>query len=139
MDILLAPDVYVNASVALGTPPDHVVQRVLGKHKGESKTSGWVLERVQHMLESVPEFKKEQVGQQLDLIRGLVEVIDVDGDFGPGDWQGALVAAAKAAGAQRVVTDHPDLLDKESSDGVEFLSTEAWLLEVTTPPPAPGG
>jgi hypothetical protein len=26
----------------------------------------------------------------------------------------------------------------EQSDGIEFVSTEAWLLEVTTPPPIPG-
>ena len=38
VDIILAPDVYVNASVALGSPPEQVVRRVLGKHKGESKS-----------------------------------------------------------------------------------------------------
>jgi hypothetical protein len=35
-----------------------------------------------------------------------------------------------------VITDHPDLVDKEAS-GVEFMSTEAFLLELMTPPPPP--
>jgi hypothetical protein len=35
------------------------------------------------------------------------------------------------------VTDHPDLLELETSDGVEFMSSEAWLVEAATPPPAP--
>ncbi len=138
MDILLAPDVYVNASVALGSPPEQVVQRVLGKHKGETGTSEWILGRVSHMLSAIPEFKEDAVAKQLELIRGLVKVLDVGGDYGPGDWQSALVATAKQAGAARVITDHPDLLEAGSSDGIEFLSTEAWLVEVTTPPPAPG-
>jgi hypothetical protein len=35
------------------------------------------------------------------------------------------------------VTDHPDLLSLESVSGVEFMSSEAWLVEAATPPPAP--
>ena len=137
MNVLLAPDIYVNASVALRSPPDQVVQRVLGKHKGETSTSEWVLQRVRAMLSSIPEFKAQQVDQQLTLIRGFVKVIDVDGDFAPDAWEPALVAAAKKAAATRVITDHPDLLKEESSDGIEFISSEAWLLEATTPPPTP--
>ena len=54
MDIILAPDVYVNASVALGSPPEHVVRRVLG-HSEKHKTTEWVLARVEAMLHSLPE------------------------------------------------------------------------------------
>lgn len=138
VDIVLAPDVYVNASVALGSPPEQVVQRVLGKHRGQCGISDWVLQRVSQMLAAIPEFKEDAVTTQVELIRGLVRPVSVGGDFAPGAWEEALVALAKAAGASRVVTDHPDLLDKESVDGIEFLSTEAWLLEATTPPPMPG-
>lgn len=136
MKIILAPDVYVNASVALGSPPEAVVKRVLGGEQ-KAKTSGWILARVRGMFESMPQFKPDAVTSQMDLIGGLVEVVGEDRDFGPDAWEEALVAAAKQAGAERVVTDHPDLLAMENSDGVEFFSTEAWLLEVTTPPPAP--
>lgn len=138
MDIILAPDVYVNASVAPGTPPDFVVQRVLGKHKGESKASEWVLSRVAGMLGALPDFKGDAVQGQLTLIRSMVQVLPVP-DGAAGDvWQDALVASAKAAGAKRVITDHPDLLAAESVDGIDFISTEAWLVEVTTPPSPPG-
>lgn len=137
MDILLAPDVYVNASVALGSAPDQVVQRVLGKHKGESRTTEWVLGRVRSMLAAVPEFKAEAVDGQIGLIRTLVQVVDAPGDRETEDWAQGLIAAAQGAGVSRVVTDHPDLLERESASGVEFLSTEAWLLEVSMPPPAP--
>ncbi len=139
MDIILAPDVYVNASVALGSPPEQVVRRVLGKHKGESKTSEWILSRVRQMLLAVPSFKADAVAAQLDLIKGFVQVVKTEREFGPEAWEEALAATAKVAGAKRVVTDHPDLLQMESSDGIEFIPTEAWLVEVTTPPPAPGG
>ena len=138
MDIILAPDVFVNASVAPGTHPDRVVQRVLGQHKGESKVTEWSLSRVQAILEAIPDFKHEAVKGQVDLIRSFVQVLPGASEFGPDAWEKALVAAAKAAGATRVVTDHPDLLRAEASDGVEFVSTEAWLFEVTTPPPVPG-
>jgi hypothetical protein len=138
MDIILAPDVFVNASVAPGTHPDRVVQRVLGQHKGESKVTEWSLSRVQAILEAIPDFKHEAVKGQVDLIRSFVRVLPGASNFGPDAWEKALVAGAKAAGATRVVTDHPDLLRAEVSDGVEFVSTEAWLFEVTTPPPVPG-
>jgi len=137
VDIILAPDVYVNASVAPGTFPDRVVQRVLGKHKGESTATEWVLARVEGLLSTLPEFKRESVGQQVQLIRSLVKVVPGSSDFPADAWEKALVSAAKASKASRVVTDHPDLLAKESSDGIEFMSTEAWLFEVTQPPPVP--
>ena len=135
MDVLLAPDVYVNASVAPGSPPDEVVQRILGKHKGESSTTEWILDRVAAMLAAVPSFKKEAVDPHLGLIKGLVKVVKPDGKHDANAWEDALAAAAKAAGAKRVITDHPDLLEKGSK--VEFISTEAWLLEQKMPPPPP--
>lgn len=137
MNVLLAPDVYVNASVALGSPPEQVVQRVLGRPKNRSKSTEWVLARVKHMLGALPEFKHDAVDQQLKLIRSLVDIVDESSQFAPGEWEAALVAGAKKAGAKRVITDHPDLLEKEESAGVEFVSSEAFLLELTTPPPAP--
>jgi hypothetical protein len=139
VDIILAPDVYVNASVAPGTFPDRVVQRVLGKHRGEGKATEWVLGRVESMLGAVPGFKRDAIKQQVGLIRSLVQVVPGSSDFDGNAWEKALVAGAKAARAARVVTDHPDLLKLESSDGVDFISSEAWLLEVTTPPPVPPG
>jgi len=139
MDLILAPDVFVNASVALGTPPDQVVQRVLGNPDRRPKTSAWVLERVEAMLSAVEGFKKEAIPEQMALIRKLVDVVELEGDFGPGDWQGALVATVKAADAARVVTDHPDLADVTEADGVEFVSTDAWLVESMIPPPPPVG
>ena len=42
MDILIAPDVFVNASVAGGSPPEQVARRVLGKEP-KPKTTKWVL------------------------------------------------------------------------------------------------
>ncbi len=135
--MILAPDVYVNASVAPDTFPDRVVQRVLGKHKGESIATEWILARVASILGALPDFKQEAVTQQITLIRSLVKVISGASEFEADNWQGALIAAAKAANVKRVVTDHPDLLAIESADGVEFTSSEAWLFEVTTPPPIP--
>jgi hypothetical protein len=137
IDVILAPDVYVNASVAPGTPPDRVVQRVLGEHKGESKATDWVLGRVESMLSSIPAFRHEAVRAQVDLVRSFVKVVPATGDFGPDAWEKALVASAKAAGVKRVITDHPDLLRAESAGGVEFISCEAWLVEATLPPPLP--
>ncbi|MFT3924901.1 MAG: hypothetical protein QM778_20365 [Myxococcales bacterium] len=137
MDIILAPDVYVNASVAPGTFPDRVVQRVLGKHRGESVATEWVLGRIEYILGTLPEFKRDSIAQQVKLIRSLVKVIPGNSDFPADAWEKALVSAAKASKATRVVTDHPDLLAKESSDGIEFVSSEAWLFEVTQPPPVP--
>lgn len=138
MDIILAPDVFVNASVALGSPPEAVVKRVLGKDDVKAVSSAWILTRVEQMFSAMPQFKDDAVKAQMDLIRGLVEVVEEDGDaHGIDAWEEALVAAAKKAGIDRVITDHPDLLEMEDSDGVEFMSTEAWMIEVTTPPPPP--
>ena len=137
MDIILAPDVYVNASVAPGTTPDRVVQRVLGGHKGQSKASDWVLARVESILGAIPEFRHEAVRRQMELIRSFVQIVPGVSGFDADAWEHALVASARAAGVQRVVTDHPDLLQKESSEGIDFISTETWLLEATTPPPLP--
>ena len=135
--MILGPDVFVNASVSVGTPPEQVVQRVLGGAHGKSQTSEWVLARIEAMLSNVPAFKPAAVTQQMNTIRGLVDIVSID-EFGVDDWAHALAATAKAAGATRVVTDHPDLADQEDVDGVEFLSTDAWLVEATTPPPPPG-
>ncbi|MFW5920215.1 MAG: hypothetical protein ACOCUS_00140 [Polyangiales bacterium] len=138
IDVILAPDVYVNASVALKSPPEQVVQRVLAKHKGECGISKWILERAQQMLKAIPEFKDEAIKPQLQTIIDHTKLVDEDGQHDPNDWAAALVAAAKSAGVERVVTDHPDLLEKETVDGVEFLSCDAWLVEQTTPPPFEG-
>jgi len=136
VDILLGPDVFVNASVALGSPPEQVIKRVLGKPGAKHKTTEWVLGRVEAMLGAVPSFKKEAVGQQMSLIRNLVDVVKIDKD--PGEpWDKGLVASAKAAGYKRVITDHPDLADKTEVDGILFVSSDAWLVEQTTPPPPP--
>lgn len=135
MDVVLAPDVYVNASVALGSPPEHAVRRAFGAPR-KPKTSAWVMERVQSMLHALPEFKDDAVIQQMSTIRGLVEVVESDEHFIE-DWEEALVALAKAAGVMRVLTDHPDLLASKSLQGVEFVSSDSWLLEQATPPPPP--
>lgn len=135
MEIILAPDIYVNASVALGSPPDQVARRVLGAKRG-NKTSEWVLNRVHQMLRAWPAFKEEAVDAQLELIRGLVQMVTVP-ELPAEAWADALIATARAAGANRVVTDHPDLLALETREGVEFMSSEAWLLEAAVPPPAP--
>ena len=137
LDVLLAPDVFVNASVALGSPPDQVVQRVLGQHPKECAVTKWILARIEAMLLAVPTFKDEAVEPQLRRIVELTRPVATDGEHGPDDWAGALVEAAKAAGVERVVTDHPDLLEQERVDGIEFVSTEAWLLEQALPPPPP--
>jgi hypothetical protein len=134
--IVLAPDIYVNASVALGSPPEQVARRVLNERRGRSQTSEWVLERVQYMLNALPAFREEAVNAQLALIRSLVEIV-ATASFPAQAWAPALVATARAAGAARVVTDHPDLLALEQQDGIDFVSSEAWLLEEGTPPPPP--
>jgi hypothetical protein len=97
----------------------------------------WILTRVRDMLGRVPGFKDDAVETQLELIRGLVQVVDDSHQHAPEAWAEALIAAAKVAGVQRVITDHPDLLQLEVSEGVEFMSSEAWLLEAATPPPPP--
>lgn len=137
MDSLLGPDLFVNASVAAGTPPEHVVRRVLGKPGQKPKTTDWVLDRVAAMLAAVPGFKQEAVEPQMKLIRDLVEIVPLKGPPAADAWEKGLVASAKAAGLKRVITDHPDLADKTESDGVLFISSEAWLVEQTTPPPPP--
>ncbi|MEY4582492.1 MAG: hypothetical protein RL701_7195 [Pseudomonadota bacterium] len=136
VEIILAPDIYVNASVALGSPPDQVARRVLGGKRGGNKTSEWVLTRVHQMLCALPAFKQEAVDAQIALIRGLVHILPLPA-LPPDAWADALVATAHAASAKRVVTDHPDLLALEIVKGVEFMSSEAWLLEAAVPPPAP--
>lgn len=135
MDVVLAPDVFVNASVALGSPPDHVVRRVLGG-TAKAKTSAWVLQTVEAMLRKAPGFKADAVDPQMNTIKSLVELVEAQG-AAEGSWAPALVALAKAAGVTRVVTDHPDLADQDTVDGVEFLSSDAWLVERAMPPPPP--
>jgi hypothetical protein len=140
VDILLAPDVYVNASVAgTGLAPEQVVNRVLGNKKSRPKTTPWILARIEAMLTAHPSFKKDAIAPQMKLIRDLVEVVELKQDHPAEAWIKALVASAKATGKKRVVTDHPDLADKTEVDGVEFLSTDAWLIEAQTPPPPPPG
>jgi len=137
MDVVLAPDIYVNASIALGSPPEHAVRRAFGG-PGKPKASGWVIERVESMLHAIPEFKSDAVAQQMTTIRSLVEVVET-GEFFIEDWRKALVALAKAAGVGRVLTDHPDLLASKNVEGVEFVSSDHWLGEQATPPPPPVG
>jgi len=137
MDVVLAPDIYVNASVALGSPPEHAVRRAFGG-PSKPKASKWVMERVESMLHAIPEFKVGAVARQMTTIRGLVEVVATD-EFFIEDWDKALVALAKAAGVGRVLTDHPDLLASKRVEGVEFVSSDGWLGEQATPPPPPVG
>ena len=135
MNVVLAPDIYVNASVSLGSPPEHVIRRTLG-WAARAKTSEWVMDRVESMLRALPEFKDDAVAAQMATIRGLVDVVET-GKFLVEDWSKALVALAKAAEVGRVLTDHPDLLAESTLRGIEFVSSEAWLGEQTTPPPPP--
>jgi len=134
MDVVLAPDIYVNASIALGSPPEHAVRRAFGG-PGKPKTSAWVMERVEAMLRAIPEFKDDAVEQQMGTIRGLVELVDT-GDFFIEDWEPALIALARSVGAGRVLTDHPDLASKVVG-GIEFVPSDEWLREQVTPPPPP--
>jgi hypothetical protein len=141
LDAILAPDVYVNASVAgMGLPPERVASRFLGENRGKTKSTPWILKRVAEMLTAHPDFRTESVRTQIGTIREALELIDdgSDGKHEAGAWEPALTAAAKAAGVSRVITDHPDLIAKESAGGVEFISCETWLLEESTPPPPPG-
>ena len=135
MDVVLGPDIFVNASIALGSPPERAVRRAFGG-PAKPKTSTWVMERVESMLHALPEFKDDAVAQQMSTIRGLVEVVETN-DFFIEDWNEALVALAKAAGVARVLTDHPDLLADTGNNGVEFISSDDWLGEQVTPPPPP--
>ena len=135
MDVVLAPDIYVNASVALGSPPEHAVRRAFGG-PSRPKASSWVMERVESMLHAMPEFKDAAVAEQMSTIRGLVDVVPTE-EFYIEDWDKALVALAKVAGVGRVLTDHPDLLASKAVGGVEFVSSDHWLGEQATPPPPP--
>jgi hypothetical protein len=135
LDVLIGPDVFVNASVALGSPPEQVARRVLGKPGSKPKSTTWVLHWVEILLSKAPGFRADHVKPQVDLIRGLVDITETKTD--EVDWVKGLLASAKACGLARVMTDHPDLADKTEVDGVQFLSSEAWLLEQTTPPPPP--
>jgi len=135
MDVVLAPDIYVNASIALGSSPERAVRRAFGG-PGKPKTSRWVMERVESMLHALPEFKDDAVAVQMTTIRGLVDVVETN-DFFIEDWNEALVALAKAAGVARVLTDHPDLLADKGVQSVEFVSSDDWLGEQVTPPPPP--
>ncbi len=136
MDIVLAPDVFVNASVALGSPPEQVARRVLGKAK-KPKSTAWVIGWIERLLSKAPGFKHESLKPQIDLIKGLVEMVDFKGKVDEMDWVKGLVASAKAANVKTVITDHPDLADKTEVEGIRFVSTEGWLLEQVTPPPPP--
>lgn len=138
MNILLAPDVYVNASVAgTGLAPEAVVNRVLGNKKVRQRTTEWILSRVEAMLGAHPSFVKDAITPHMKLIRDLVDIVELDALANDEDWKEALVESAKAADAKRVVTDHPDLADKDEIDGIEFLSSDAWMIEQQTPPPPP--
>ena len=76
MDVVLAPDIYVNASIALGSPPERAVRRAFGG-PAKPKTSNWVMERVESMLHALPEFKDDAVARQMTTIRGLVDVVEI--------------------------------------------------------------
>src|ERR1700754_551900 len=105
--VVLGPDIYVNASVALGSAPEQVARRVL-RDKASGAATEWILTRVRDMLVKVPGFKDDAVDEQVQLIRGLVHIVGDSETHGPDAWKDALIAAAKKAGVQRVVTDHPD-------------------------------
>lgn len=137
LDILLGPDVFVNASVAAGTPPEHIARRVLGKPGAKPKSTSWVMAWTRALLTKAPGFRQDHVDAQMKTIEGLLDVVEVKEKTPENDWVKGLVASAKAAGLKRVVTDHPDLADKTEVDGIAFLSSEAWLVEQTTPPPPP--
>ncbi len=137
MPLVLAPDVLVNASVALGEAPQRVVDRLLTMGASETAVSPWVLERTEAMLRAVPTFKADAVGPHVAHISSLVTLVKPDGTFGPDAWQDALIATAKAAGADRILTDHPDLLEAGFVDDIEFVACESFLLEATMPPPPP--
>ena len=137
MKILLAPDVYVNASVAgAGFAPAQVVDRVLGNQKHRHQTTEWILSTTTAMLSAHPHFKKESVEPQMKLIRDLVDLVEPE-EHDPESWEESLVAAAKAVEVERVITDHPDLADTVEVEGIEFLSSDAWMIEQQTPPPPP--
>ena len=138
LDIIPAPDVFVNASITQETAPDHVLRRLLSE-PGKVKSTEWILQRVASMLVATGHFKEDRVDEQMGLIRGLVDLVPLDAEFDGDDWAAALQAAATASGVSRVLTDHPDLLASDGGEGtVQYVSSEAWLVEQTTPPPMPG-
>lgn len=137
MRVFLAPDVYVNASVAPDTAPDRVVALATEQGGKRVPCSPWVLRQVHAMLQALPEFKPDALRPQLEAIRNMVDLIEDQGTPDAASWESSLVAAAKASGADRVVTDHPDLLAAGEVGGIEFLSTDAWLVEASMPPPVP--
>jgi hypothetical protein len=63
-EVVLAPDIYVNASVALGSALERAACRAFAG-RSKPKTSAWVLERVKFMLHALPEFKDEAVHRQM--------------------------------------------------------------------------
>jgi hypothetical protein len=136
MNVVLGPDVFVNASVAPGSDPDKVAVRTLGGAR-RVKVTPWILDQVRAMLGRVPQFKPELVDKQIDRIRAVVEVLDEKTTQPADDWAKALAAAAKAAGVAFVVTDHPDLISKGAEAGVDFITTENFLVDLAVPPPPP--
>ena len=94
-DIILGPDVFVNASVALGSPPEHVIRRVLQPGK-KTKSTEWIVQRIEAMLHNVESFKKDAIDRQMKTILQFLDLVD-DDEHGPDAWTEALVAAAKAA------------------------------------------
>jgi len=137
VDVIPAPDIFVNASVTQETAPDHAIRRLLSE-PGKVKSTDWILGRVSAMLTASGQFVEERVTEQVELIRSFVEIVEVGGEFDEDDWGAALGAAASAAGVGRVMTDHPDLLAANETSEIDFVSSEAWLVEQTTPPPPPG-
>lgn len=137
MDLVLGPDVFVNASLAPGSPPEQIAQRLLGNAKHKINVSRWVLERVEAMLGATPAFRADHLAAHMKLIGSLVTSVEPKGKFTPEQWAEALAATAKAAKLDRVVTDHPDLIEKGSHDGVDFVSSESLLVEFAVPPPPP--
>src|SRR5260221_14602969 len=116
MNVVLGPDVFVNASVAPGSDPDKVALRALGGARSV-KATPWIIDQVRAMLSKVPQFKPDLVDQQLGRIRAVVEVLDDNTAHAAGAWAKALAAAAKLAGVPFVVTDHPDLIAQGAEAG----------------------
>ena len=119
MKILLAPDVYVNASVAgAGLAPAQVVDRVLGNKQLRHKTSDWVLDMTEAMLRAHPHFKQEAVGQQMKAnnydFTGELASAAVDNSMQPlllEDTTGRGHRTRRDAGAGLGVTDFEDIVD----------------------------
>jgi hypothetical protein len=136
MNVVLGPDVFVNASVAPGSDPDKVAVRTLGGGR-KVKVTPWILAQVKTMLGKVPQFKPELVEQQIERVRAVVEVLEEKTTHPAGAWAKALASAAKAAGVAFVVTDHPDLIAQGAEAGIDFITTENYLVDLAVPPPPP--